>query len=179
MGCLYGRARGKQSRELTVDVVVGAVFSGLSDGQLAAARATGKLVPYDWRNTGKDRGCLEAFQKVLLNLLNANRSGIYNKLLLQDAMNAINRKLDYAIKNPEFEAIAVKQLLMDIAKKKNSTSGVRQPAWMMQLFAAMSGDGDLDEQPGQQETCTDIVAETEVQPALAQDCFFAIHNKVK
>ena len=55
--------------------------------------------------------------------------------------------LEEKLTSPLNDSLALKQLLMDVAKKKkNTTSGLRQPQWMLNNFQHMSGDGDLTDE---------------------------------
>ena len=107
---------------------------------------------------------LEKFKSVVSQILMINPVGVCNKTVLRSAIDKTNEYLDGKLHSPHNDTMAVKQLLMDVGKKKrNSTSGVRQPAWLLELFSKMRGCGDEDEdedeppQHGASSSCSSIV----------------------
>ena len=67
---------------VTVDGIAGAIFAGLTPQQLTSAKATGKLIPYNWKMPGKDRCTLENYCGVVSKLIQYNKCGIYNKVVI-------------------------------------------------------------------------------------------------
>ena len=60
--------------------------------------------------------------------------------------------MDEQLVSPDTDTLAVKQLLMDLAKiKKNSTNGSRQPDWLAKLLSDLPGAGDLANDSGDEE----------------------------
>lgn len=140
--------------------ISGAILAGLSAEQLEKARSSGTLIPYNWKSTGKDKETMENYNLVLLELLKINGSGVFNKLALQQAVAKVSEVLGKALKDINSDSLAIKQLMMDLIKrKKNSTSGARQPAWLMTLFKTMSGGHEAQEDEHDQQPEEDITQE--------------------
>ena len=60
--------------------------NGLTAEQTVKAKSIGTLIPYQWSQIGKDRCTLEAYNKVVLEMVKLNPGAVFNKLVLQTAM---------------------------------------------------------------------------------------------
>ena len=123
---------------MSADQVAAAIFSGLKAKQIDVTKGTGILIPYNWKFVGKDLATLESYAPVMAELLKINHCGVFNKLVLRDGVVKISKVVP--ITNCDTDALALKQLLMDIGKKKNNcTTGLRTPVWLQQLVDLMTG----------------------------------------
>ena len=134
--------RSKMPDDMDSAAIAAAIFRGLSPSQFKALQSSGRLIPYQWDQLGKDKTTLEHYVALLTELVKLNKKGVYNKVVLREGLEEFNIKNGGHIKDTFEDGLAIKQLLMDLYKKKsNTTTGVRQPVWLLDLFALMEGPG--------------------------------------
>eukprot|EP00974_Lingulodinium_polyedra_P080297 7778210-Lingulodinium_polyedra.AAC.1 len=140
------KARTKCPEAFTAACAVECLRSSLADGALERCKRGGSLFEYDWTLKKPDKKALYHNRALIKSLLLENSTAVFKKSVLQEAFEEFNAcdGTDHCLtkeKPPNYlsdQVYTLVQLFTDLKQtRKNTSSGARQPPWLVELFDLM------------------------------------------
>jgi len=156
------RPKTQQPPHLRGDDVCRGLQDGYDEALLESLRDNRKILAFEYKhgNGRSDRDALYKYKDVIVALAKINPVGVWNFTTIQQGIVLWDKKMGKILgRHPSLGVNAIRtaaanllQLLQDAYRmKKNSTTGARTPAWVMDILKHMALDQggkalDLDDQ---------------------------------